>query len=110
MGIKVYLFTPTQALVLSKRAKDVTALWCSKPLRYKVGGQIKGLAILCEHLVEKTKVLNGNSREIIGEPTYAVIKVVEVNDNEHFLRFTMRYRKQENDARQLDLFDDKLYN
>lgn len=61
-------------------------------------------------LVEKTKVLNGNSHEIIGEPTYAVIKVDEVNDNEHFQRFTKRYRKQENDARQLDLFDDKLNN
>ena len=59
-------------------------------------------------LVEKTKVLNGNSYEIIGEPTYAVIKVDEVNDNEHFQRFTKRYRKQESDARQLDLFDDKL--
>lgn len=59
-------------------------------------------------LVEKTKVLNGNSYEIIGEPTYAVIKVDEVNDNEHFQRFTKRYRKQKSDARQLDLFDDKL--
>ena len=38
-------------------------------------------------LVEKTKVLN---------------------DNEHFQRFTKRYRKQEADARQLDLFDEKL--
>ena len=27
--------------------EDVTALWCSEPLRYKVGGPIKGLAILC---------------------------------------------------------------
>ena len=61
-------------------------------------------------LVEKTKVLNDNFQEIIGEPTYAVIKVDEVNDNEHFQRFTKRYRKQENDARQLDLFDDKLNN
>lgn len=59
-------------------------------------------------LVEKTKVLNDNFHEIIGEPTYAVIKVDEVNDNEHFQRFTKRYRKQEADARQLDLFDDKL--
>ena len=61
-------------------------------------------------LVEKTKVLNDNSHEIIGEPIYAVIKVDEVNDNEHFQRFTKRYRKQEADARQLDLFDDKLNN
>lgn len=59
-------------------------------------------------LVEKTKVLNDNFHEIIGEPTYAVIKVDEVNDNEHFQRFTKRYRKQEADARQLDLFDEKL--
>lgn len=59
-------------------------------------------------LVEKTKVLNDNFKEIIGEPTYAVIKVDEVNDNEHFQRFTKRYRKQEADARQLDLFDEKL--
>lgn len=59
-------------------------------------------------LVEKTKVLNDNFQEIIGEPTYAVIKVDEVNDNEHFQRFTKRYRKQEADARQLDLFDEKL--
>lgn len=58
-------------------------------------------------LVEKTKVLNDNFQEIIGEPTYAVIKVDEVNDNEHFQRFTKRYRKQESDARQLELFDDK---
>ena len=27
--------------------EDVTALWCSEPLRYRVGGPIKGLAILC---------------------------------------------------------------
>ena len=27
--------------------EDVTALRCSEPLRYKVGGPIKGLAILC---------------------------------------------------------------
>lgn len=59
-------------------------------------------------LVEKTKVLNDNFQETIGEPTYAVIKVDEVNDNEHFQRFTKRYRKQEADARQLDLFDEKL--
>lgn len=58
-------------------------------------------------LVEKTKVLNDNFQEIIGEPTYAVIKVDEVNDNEHFQRFTKRYRKQEADARQLDLFDNE---
>ena len=30
-----------------QRREDVTALWCSEPLRYKVGGPIKGLAILC---------------------------------------------------------------
>ena len=27
--------------------EDVTALRCSEPLRYKVGGPIKGLAMLC---------------------------------------------------------------
>lgn len=45
MGIKVYLLTHTQALVLSIRAKDVNVLWRSEPLRYKVGGHIKGLAM-----------------------------------------------------------------
>ena len=39
--------THSQALALSKRARDVTALRCSEPLRYKVGGPIKGLAMLC---------------------------------------------------------------
>ena len=39
--------THSQALALSKRARDVTALRCSEPLRYRVGGPIKGLAILC---------------------------------------------------------------
>ena len=33
--------THSQALALSKRARDVTALWCSEPLRYKVGGASK---------------------------------------------------------------------
>ena len=39
--------THSQALALSKRARDVTALRCSEPLRYKVGGPIKGLARFC---------------------------------------------------------------
>ena len=39
--------THSQALALSKRARDVTALRCSEPLRYRVGGPIKGLALLC---------------------------------------------------------------
>ena len=39
--------THSQALALSKRARDVTALRCSEPLRSKVGGPIKGLAMLC---------------------------------------------------------------
>ena len=30
-----------------KTAVLFIALWCSDPLRYKVGGPIKGLAILC---------------------------------------------------------------
>ena len=33
--------THSQALALSKRARDVTALWCSEPLRYKVDGASK---------------------------------------------------------------------
>ena len=37
--------TSNQAFLL--RRKDVTALRCSEPLRYKVGGPIKGLARLC---------------------------------------------------------------
>ena len=32
---------------LSSEERDVTALRCSEPLRYKVGGPIKGLAIFC---------------------------------------------------------------
>ena len=39
--------THTQALALSKRARDVTALWCSEPLRSKVGGPSKAFARLC---------------------------------------------------------------
>ena len=48
--------------------EDVTALRCSEPLRYKVGGPIKGLAMLCGMGPpgEKTKylerqVINGKS-------------------------------------------------
>ena len=37
--------TSNQAFLL--RRKDVTALRCSEPLRYRVGGPIKGLAMLC---------------------------------------------------------------
>ena len=33
--------THSHALALSKRARDVTALRCSEPLRYKVGGASK---------------------------------------------------------------------
>ena len=39
--------THSQALALSKRARDVTALRCSEPLRYMVGGASKPCAILC---------------------------------------------------------------
>ena len=47
------VFTPSSVPpVLGDRnpqgREDVTALRCSEPLRYKVGGPIKGLAILCE--------------------------------------------------------------
>ena len=37
----------SQAFPLTIKGKDVTALRCSEPLRYKVGGPIKGLASLC---------------------------------------------------------------
>ena len=37
-------FSPSPS---SSGSGDVTALRCSEPLRYKVGGPIKGLAILC---------------------------------------------------------------
>ena len=39
--------THSQALALSKRARDVTALRCSEPLRSKDGGPSKVFAILC---------------------------------------------------------------
>ena len=39
--------THSQALALSKRARDVTALRCSEPLRSKVGGASKPCARLC---------------------------------------------------------------
>ena len=39
--------THSQALALSKRARDVTALRCSEPLRYKVGGASKSSPWLC---------------------------------------------------------------
>ena len=39
--------THSQALSLSKRARDVTALRCSEPLRYKVGGASKPSPWLC---------------------------------------------------------------
>ena len=39
--------THSQALALSKRARDVTALRCSEPLRSKVGGASKPSPWLC---------------------------------------------------------------
>ena len=39
--------THSQALALSKRARDVTALRCSEPLCYKVVGPSKVCAMLC---------------------------------------------------------------
>ena len=39
--------THSQALALSKRARDVTALRCSEPLLYKVGGASKPSPWLC---------------------------------------------------------------
>ena len=38
--------THSQALALSKRARDVTALRCSEPLRSGVGGASKALAMV----------------------------------------------------------------
>ena len=46
-SLKGGALTHSQALSLSKRARDVTALRCSEPLRSKVGGPIKGLARFC---------------------------------------------------------------
>ena len=37
---------PNQAFP-SRKGKDVTALWCSEPLRYKVGGPSKVCARFC---------------------------------------------------------------
>ena len=39
--------THSQALALSKRTRDVTALRCSEPLRYMVGGPSKVCAMFC---------------------------------------------------------------
>ena len=39
--------THSQALALSKRARDVTALRCSEPLRFMVVGPSKVCAVLC---------------------------------------------------------------
>ena len=39
--------THSQALALSKRARDVTALRCSEPLRFMVVGPSKVYAMLC---------------------------------------------------------------
>ena len=45
------VFTPSSVPLVGDRnpqgREDVTALRCSEPLRYKVGGPIKGLARLC---------------------------------------------------------------
>ena len=53
--------THSQALALSKRARDVTALRCSEPLRYKVGGPSKVFAILCGMGPPGDGVLNSSS-------------------------------------------------
>ena len=39
--------THSQALALSKRARNVTALRCSEPLRFMVGGPSKVYTMLC---------------------------------------------------------------
>ena len=45
------VFTPPSVPLLGDRnpqgREDVTALWCSEPLRSKVGGASKSFAILC---------------------------------------------------------------
>lgn len=51
--------------------------------------------IKCD-LTEKTRP--------IGEPSYTVTNVEEVNDNEHFQKSTKKYRKILADKRQLELF------
>lgn len=51
--------------------------------------------IKCD-LAEKVKPM--------GEPSYTVTNVEEVNDNEHFQRSTKMYRKKQADLRQLELF------
>ena len=38
-GSSTFLTKP----LFPQEREDVTALWCSEPLRYKVGGPIKGL-------------------------------------------------------------------
>ena len=53
--------THSQALALSKRARDVTALRCSEPLRYKVGGPSKVFAIMCGMGPPGDGVLNSSS-------------------------------------------------
>ena len=53
--------THSQALALSKRARDVTALQCSEPLRSKVGGPSKVYAILCGMGPPGDGVLNSSS-------------------------------------------------
>ena len=58
--------THSQALALSKRARDVTALRCSEPLRYKVGGASKPSPWLCGMGPPGDNMLIGTVRLMFG--------------------------------------------
>ena len=58
--------THSQALALSKRARDVTALRCSEPLRSKVGGASKPSPWLCGMGPPGDNMLIGTVRLMFG--------------------------------------------
>ena len=58
--------THSQALALSKRARDVTALRCSEPLRSKVGGASKPSPWLCGMGPPGDNMLIGSVRLMFG--------------------------------------------
>ena len=58
--------THSQALALSKRARDVTALRCSEPLRSKVGGASKPSPWLCGMGPPGDTMLIGTVRLMFG--------------------------------------------
>ena len=57
--------------------EDVTALRCSEPLRYRVGGPIKGLAILCGMGPHGDGMLIGNARLMFGFQHKHINSIVE---------------------------------